>query len=67
MEIKAEPLNPNKTAQGLLELLQKERAIAHVDFVLSPGYGLLKKELRVFWEEVRKILINEKEVANRSL
>jgi len=60
MEIKAKPLNPLKTASGLLELLQKEKAIKHADFVLSPDYGLRKRGLREFWEEVKNILKEEK-------
>lgn len=49
-------MNPQKTANDLLETIPKENAIAHCEFVLSPGYGLRKKELRDFWEEVRSIL-----------
>lgn len=52
-------MDPLETANNLLTHLSKERAIEHTNFVLSPGYGLLKKELRKFWEEVREILKRE--------
>lgn len=42
-----------KTATGLLDALDKERALSHIAFVLSPAFGLTKPHLRTFWMQVR--------------
>lgn len=62
-----ENLDPSKTAKSLNEHLGKERAIAHCDYVLSPEYALMKKELRKFWEDVKTLLIGMKDIKQKEL
>lgn len=46
-----------KTAKGILDAFGKYRGLAHIAFVLSPGFGLTKLHLRSFWVRVRIELI----------
>lgn len=50
-----------RTAKGLLEHFGKEKALAHIVYVLSPAFGLHKPHLRVFWKEVRNEILTTKD------
>lgn len=53
-------MNVENTASGLIKQFGKERAIDHVEFVLSPNFKLSKPHLREFWREVLSILKEHK-------
>lgn len=50
-----------RTAKGLLEHFGKEKALAHITYVLSPVFELHKPHLRLFWCEVRKEILTPKD------
>lgn len=49
------------TAKGLLEHFGKEKALAHIAYVLSPAFELHKPHLRLFWCEVRNEILTPKD------
>lgn len=46
-----------KQARGLIELLGHDKALGHVDFVLSEQFRLDNDALRIFWLNVRRLIV----------
>jgi|HubBroStandDraft_3_1064219.scaffolds.fasta_scaffold404141_1 hypothetical protein len=51
-------MSPIQQALALVETLGGWRAVAHVEFVLSPKFGLKNENLRLYWADVYFKILN---------